>query len=141
MSIKDEISFVVKNKGHVETNKVSVDYILVDTEYDHSNIALRSVWSEEVNSRVKNIIICALHQVYDLGMCVCRVRILDSNILLKMRMLGMPVPNYCTVLHTGDKNNQVWRIVALDDALGEQVFDKLKLWDAWGMRSIFAYKD
>lgn len=45
----------------------------------------------------------------------------------------MPVPNYCTVLHTGDKNNQVWHIVALDDALGEQVFDKLKLWDAWGV--------
>ena len=141
MGLKDEISFVVENKGCIDTDKVHVDYIMVDTEYDHSNIALRSMWLEEVNSRVKNIIIDALHQVYDLGMCVCRVRILDSEILLKMRMLGMPVPNYCTVLHNVNGDDQVWRIVALDDVLGEQVFDKLKLWDAWGMRSIFAYKD
>lgn len=70
MSIKNEISFVVENKGCIDTDKVHIDYIMVDTEYDHSNIALRSVWLEEVNSRVKNIIIGALHQVYDLGMCL-----------------------------------------------------------------------
>ena len=140
MRFESELTFVVKTRGFVESNKVHIDYVIVDTEYDHSNIIDRCMYGVDINNPIKDMLIDALHPIYNIGLAVCRVRF-DDYLASKMQILGMDVPRYCTVMHYDNGDDQKWHITAVDNKLGDIAFDKLKLWDAWGMRSIFAYKD
>ena len=131
MRFESELTFVVKTRGFVESNKVHVDYVIVDQEYDHSNIIDRCMYGVDINNPIKDMLIDALHPIYNIGLAVCRVRF-DDYLASKMQILGMDVPRYCTVMHYDDGDDQVWHITAVDNVLGDIAFDKLKLWDACG---------